>query len=100
MYRYYKTDNTNIYYETTVSTGGGAALLFLPSPELITNRNSIIFDFCHFTQNEAFQAGGVAVLSTSVTSNQSLSLNLTTLKETLVRWGLLSTFSNGSLFKV
>ena len=93
MYRYYKTDNTNIYYETTVSTGGGAA-------ELITNRNSIIFDFCHFTQNEAFQAGGVAVLSTSVTSNQSLSLNLTTLKETLVRWGLLSTFSNGSLFKV
>ena len=59
---------------STVSTGGGAALLFLPSPELITNRNSIIFDFCHFTQNEAYQGGGVAVLSTSVISNQSLSL--------------------------
>ena len=58
----------------TVSTGGGAALLFLLSPELITNRNSIIFDFCHFTQNEAYQGGGIALLSTSVASNHSLSL--------------------------
>ena len=59
---------------STFSTGGGAALLFLLSPELLTNRNSIIFDFCNFTKNEAYQGGGIALLSTGVASNHSLSI--------------------------
>ena len=64
---------SNICYKqdvppSTFSTGGGAALYFLLSPEVETNNNKVIFEFCDFTQNEAYQGGGIALLSTSVDS--------------------------------
>ena len=51
---------------STFSTGGGAALYFLLSPEV--DSNNVVFEFCNFTQNEAYQGGGIALLSTSVDS--------------------------------
>ena len=54
------------------SIGGGAALSFLLSPEVETNNNKVIFEFCDFTQNEAYQGGGIALLSTSVDSKLAL----------------------------
>ena len=68
---------SNVCYKQDVppsnfSTGGGAALYFLLSPEVETNSNKVIFEFCDFTQNEAYQGGGIALLSTSVDSNLAL----------------------------
>ena len=51
---------------STFSTGGGAALFFFLYPENETKRNNIVFELCNFTQNEAYQGGGIAFLSTSV----------------------------------
>ena len=61
-----------VYPPSTFSTGGGAALFFRLSPEVETNSNKIVFEFCNFTQNEAYQGGGIAFLSTSVDSKQAL----------------------------
>ena len=57
---------------STFSTGGGAALFFLLSPEMETNSNIVVFEFCNFTQNKAYQGGGIALLSTSVDSKLAL----------------------------
>ena len=57
---------------STFSTGGGAALFFLLSPDMETNSNIVVFEFCNFTKNEAYQGGGIAFLSTSVDSKQAL----------------------------
>ena len=57
---------------STFSTGGGAALFFFLYPGTETNSNNIVFEFCNFTQNEAYQGGGIAFLSTSVDSKLAL----------------------------
>ena len=49
---------------STFSTGGGAALFFLLSPEIETESNNIVFELCDFKKNEAYQGGGIALLST------------------------------------
>ena len=68
---------SNICYKqvvppSTFSTGGGAALFFRLSPEVESNSNKIVFEFCNFTQNEAYQGGGIAILATSVASKLAL----------------------------
>ena len=56
---------------STFSTGGGAGIFFLLySRETITNY--IVFKHCNFTNNFAYQGGGIAILSMSVASELAL----------------------------
>ena len=57
---------------STFSTGGGAALFFFLYPENEAKSNNVVFEFCNFTQNKAYQGGGIAFLSTSVASKLAL----------------------------